>query len=261
MHRTSLVIIGLCCLTLFVTPGCESEPTKAAPVVVPPGPITWDDAELRILFVGNSLTYANNLPGLVEMIANEAGMSVSTQSIAYGNYSLEDHWAAGLETKISDASPDLVVMQQGPSSLAQNQVHLRTWAGIISRAIRAAEAEPAMFMVWPSLAREFAFPDVLNSYRTAATTINGRFFPAGEAFRQSFADHNLGPYGPDNFHPSRFGSIISALTIVRTLKPDLLENLPGEIISEDPAVPSMELNERKDLVFSIVDAVVEEHGF
>jgi len=261
MRRTSLVIIGFCFLAFFVIPGCESEPTKAAPAVVTPDPVTWENAELRILFVGNSLTYANNLPGLVQMIGTEAGMSISTQSIAFGNFSLEDHWGAGLEAKITDADPDLVVMQQGPSSLPQNQVHLRTWAGVLSRAIRATDAEPAMLMIWPSLAREFAFPDVMNSYRNAAAAVDGRFFPAGEAFRRSFADHGLGPYGRDNFHPSQFGSIITALTIVRSLKPDLLADLPGEIESTDPAVPSMALNERKDLVFGIVEAVVQEHGF
>src|SRR3990172_8194944 len=48
------------------------------------------DAEVRILFVGNSLTAANNLPGLVGTIALSAGHSVSTLGLVAPNYSLEE---------------------------------------------------------------------------------------------------------------------------------------------------------------------------
>jgi len=195
------------------------------------------------------------------MIGQEAEMSVSTRSFTTGNYSLEDHWAAGIEDKITAAAPTLVIMQQGPSSLPQNQVHLKFWATKFSPVIRAAGAEPAMLMVWPGLNRAFAFPDVYDSYREAAIAIDGRFFPAGEAFRRAYVDHGLKPYSTDNFHPSTLGSIITALTILRTLNPDLLIGLSGEISSDDPGVPAMDLQHRKEIVFNLVDAVVQEHGF
>ncbi len=264
MRHTAKRLIKFLIGILFIaqiTLGCATDSTVATPTPTPQVPITWNNASLRILFIGNSLTYFNNLPGLVEMIGQEAGMSVSTHSFTAANYSLEDHWANGTGDKIIKAAPTLVIMQQGPSSLPENQIHLQFWATKFSQVIRAAGAEPAMLMVWPGANRAFAFPDVYDSYRNAAIAIDGRFFPAGEAFRRAYVDHGLKPYGPDNFHPSTLGSIITALTILRTLNPDVLTGLPGEISSDDSRVPAMDLQHRKEIVFNLVDAVVQEHGF
>ncbi len=264
MRHLSKFLIKLLIGIIFIAqtaPGCATDAIEAPPKPQPQEPITWENASLRLLFIGNSLTYTNNLPGLVEMIGQEAGMSIATRSFTTGGFSLEDHWARGVQNEIANAAPTLVIMQQGPSSLPESQAHLRSWAIRFSQVIRAAEAEPAMLMVWPGSNRAFAFSDVFDSYRNAATAIDGRFFPAGEAFRRSYADHGLKPYSADNFHPSPLGSIITALTILRSLNPEVLVGLPGEISSEESSVPPVDLQERKDVVLGLVDTVVREHGF
>src|SRR5579859_6073417 len=52
-------------------------------------------APLRVLFIGNSLTAANDLPALLEAIAKQNGERILTRMVAYPNYSLEDHWNRG----------------------------------------------------------------------------------------------------------------------------------------------------------------------
>jgi hypothetical protein len=52
-------------------------------------------APLRILFIGNSLTYVNDLPALVQAIGKANGEKVETRMVAYPDYSLEDHWNSG----------------------------------------------------------------------------------------------------------------------------------------------------------------------
>ena len=72
---------------------------------------------LRILFVGNSLTYANDLPTLVRQYASTQGVKVKAEMLAKPNYALEDHWLEGvLQQRIASGSFDFVVVQQGPSS-------------------------------------------------------------------------------------------------------------------------------------------------
>ena len=46
---------------------------------------------LNILFVGNSLTYVNDLPSLVSQIARLDGVDVTFKVVAYPDYSLDDH--------------------------------------------------------------------------------------------------------------------------------------------------------------------------
>lgn len=51
--------------------------------------------EQRILFIGNSLTAANNLPAMVESLALAAGNAATTRTVAFADYSLEHHWQRG----------------------------------------------------------------------------------------------------------------------------------------------------------------------
>lgn len=74
---------------------------------------------ISILFVGNSLTYTNNLPELVKNSAKQKGIQVETSMIALPNYAILDHWDDGeVQKQISTVNYDYVIIQQGPSSQA-----------------------------------------------------------------------------------------------------------------------------------------------
>jgi hypothetical protein len=47
---------------------------------------------LRILFIGNSLTAANDLPAVLEAFARAQGVVVETRTVAFPDHSLQDHW-------------------------------------------------------------------------------------------------------------------------------------------------------------------------
>ena len=188
--------------------------------------ITLGEADQRILFVGNSLTYTNDLPGAVATVAAALGHDVAVASVAYPNYALVDHWYTGFDGLVADLAPDVVVMQQGPSSLPENQVFLATWADTLSRAVRAAGGAPALLMVWPSLDRAFAFDDVRDAYHNAAVGVGGTFIPAGEALRALYEQRpELSPFGADGFHPSDHGTILAAYVVAGTLLGDEVRGL------------------------------------
>src|SRR5689334_21022895 len=83
--------------------------------------------QLRVLFVGNSLTAANDLPARVQAIARAArDVNLEVGSYRPGGYALEDHWADGIARSMVDSGRwDVVVFQQGPSSLPSSGVNLR----------------------------------------------------------------------------------------------------------------------------------------
>jgi hypothetical protein len=192
--------------------------------------VSLGEADQRILFVGNSLTYTNDLPGAVSTVAAALGHDVAVASAAYPNYALQDHWYAGLGGLIADLAPDVVIMQQGPSSLPENQLFLATWADTLSRAVQAAGGEPALLMVWPSLAREFAFDDVRDAYHDAAVGVGGIFVPAGEALRALHAQRpDLSPFGSDGFHPSDHGTVLAAYVVTGTLFGDRVQGLDARL--------------------------------
>jgi hypothetical protein len=108
-------------------------------------------------------------------------------------------------------------MQQGPSA-TEGRPSLLEYAERFATPIRAAGAVPALFMVWPSSAREFDWDGVRDSYRMAADRAGGLFLPAGEAWREAWKqDPTLLLYGTDGFHPSPTGTYLAALVIAERL--------------------------------------------
>ena len=192
-------------------------------------------ADVVVLFVGNSLTYTNSLPAVVSTVAAAAGVDVAVSMVAQANFALEDHWWQGIAGAIQSVQPDIVVMQQGPSSLPENQAHLAAWTDSLTRVVREAGAEPALFMVWPSLPRFDFFDDVRDAYLWAAEGVDGTFIPAGEAFKVLYErqEPGLTPYGGDGFHPTVQGTVLSAMVIVGTLFDVGMTGLPAEM----PASP------------------------
>lgn len=219
MHACHSFLASLLIVPAVAMGGCGGSPSEPLP-----------EAETRILFIGNSLTAWNDLPGAVASVATALGFDVATYGITGPNMALEDHYRSGVGRRIRELAPDLVVMQQGPSSLPENQLHLRAWADTLSRIAREVGAEPALLMVWPELDRFSAFPAVRDSYLGAAEHVGGIFLPAGEALRQLHMTHpEITPYSGDRFHPNERGTVLAALVIVGTLFDAPVSGLPATI--------------------------------
>lgn len=176
-------------------------------------------APTRILFIGNSLTYQNDLPGMVCTLARAAGRPAVCESIAKPDVSLEDHWHAGEARKaIATGRWDIVVLQQGPSALPESRRLLIDYTKRFDAEIKKAGARTALYMVWPSRSRRGDAEGVSQSYRAAAKAVAATLLPVGDAWREAWAiDRNLPLYAADNFHPSESGTYLAALVAYRHL--------------------------------------------
>ena len=213
-----------------------STPAGAAKASAPP-------AALRVLFIGNSLTAANDLPAMVSALAAAAGMGrIDTRTIAPGGYSLEDHWNDGTARRaITEGGWSFVVLQQGPSALPESQLLLREYTRRFNDLIVRAGARTALYMVWPSRQRFGDFDGVRRSYANAAKDVDGLLLPAGDAWRAAWRrDKELPLYGADDFHPSPLGSCLAALVIVQGITGRTAE-LPLRLTSSRGAFPQIEL--------------------
>lgn len=174
------------------------------------------DAGLRILFVGNSLTSANDLPGLVERLGrSDPSRAVVVRSVAYPDYSLEDHWNRGdAQQAIASGRWDLVVLQQGPSARPESRVLLIEYATRFADEIRRIGARPAIYMVWPPSSREAEWDAVTASHVAAAEAVDGLLLPGGEAIRAARASGaGIVLFNGDGYHPSLAGSYAVALVV------------------------------------------------
>lgn len=210
--------------------GCNEDP------VVPSG------EDFAILFIGNSLTYSNDLPGMLGRLFELAGVEgVVIGEEALPSFGLPDHWVrSSTRERLAEGEWDVVVLQQGPSA-TEGRPYLLEFTALFAEEIRAAGATPAMYMVWPAEERFFDFDGVLDSYRTAAEENDALFFPSGEAWRVAWErEPALELYGLDRFHPSEMGTYLAALVMFEQLSgrdpTTLLSIIPAEsgIVPLDP---------------------------
>lgn len=170
---------------------------------------------VSILFIGNSLTYVNDVPELVKAVASCDSVTIAYKSICFPDYALEDHWNDGLAAKeIKKGIYDFLIMQQGPSSQPEGRDLLVRYVKMFADVCKEHNTIPVLYMVWPSKARSFDFDGVFASYKLAADSVGGIFCPAGEAWRSLWKmspDFQL--YGRDNFHPGYKGSLLAAMMI------------------------------------------------
>jgi hypothetical protein len=189
-------------------------------------------AALRVLFIGNSLTAANDLPAMVESLARAAAeRTLEWKAVLQRGASLEDQWQAGDAVRaIRTERWDVVVLQQGPSSQLDSRVLLRRDTARFAKVIREAGARPALYMVWPARSRSGDFDGVSISYRTAAKDVDALIIPAGDAWREVWKrDQNAELYGGDGFHPSAEGSYLAALVMYQQLFGKSPIGLPSRI--------------------------------
>ena len=174
---------------------------------------------LKLLFIGNSLTAANDLPAILESMGQASGARIECTVVARPGFSLEDHWADGQARRaIARGGWSFVILQQGPSALPESRVLLDEYVRRFDGEIRAVRARTAVYMVWPSRDRLSDFGGVSRSYTGAADLVHGVLLPAGDAWRAAWRrDPGLALYGPDGFHPSPLGSFLAALTMFHRL--------------------------------------------
>ena len=129
-------------------------------------------APTRVLFIGNSLTAANDLPAIVQALARARGQTLDYQTLAYPSYSLSDHWDKGeARAAIAKGHWDIVVLQQGPSALEESRESLIKYTQLFADEIQRVGARPALYMVWPTADRRADFDRVSESYRLAAVKV------------------------------------------------------------------------------------------
>ena len=246
-HRTrGSAVLALATAVAACVVGCGSNPLAARPdapadaarieTAATPAAIAEPGRRrtpYRMLFIGNSLTQVNDLPAVVAELSRAAGDDppLEVATVAFGGFSLEDHLAQGDARKaIAKTGWDVVVLQQGPSTLPESRSNLIQYTQRFAVYIRGVEARPALYGVWPEKERLDAFDDGIDSYRLAAEAVDGLLFPVALAWKTAWArDPSLPFYGEDDFHPSRLGTYMAALVIYAEVRDKSPVGLPATL--------------------------------
>jgi len=219
MTPATRLLIGACSL-LFLA--------AAAPASVQPA------EPLRVLFIGNSYTYTNNLPAIVSAFSRALPNTrpIDTGMVATGGATLRSAWTDGKAlAAIRSGRWDYVVLQE-QSSLGSLFVNGRIaindpakyfyeYARRFDAAIHEAGARTAFFLTWAPQDEPDEIQPLTEAYATIAAERHAVLAPVGTAWAVVRSRHpeielfDPAPY--DGMHPSPAGSYLSAAVIYAAL--------------------------------------------
>jgi hypothetical protein len=197
----------------------------------PAGPQPPGDGT-RVLFIGNSLTYVNDVPGILQALADSAGGErLAVASRALPNYALIDHWTEGVAQRdIASGGWGWVVMQQGwtPAGIYRDTLRLATRN--FGREIAKVGAKPALFQTWPPSNQQNQFAASIESYDLAAADVGGVVFPVvARAWLATWQrDPSVQLYS-DGLHASIAGSYLAALVMYARILERTPVGLPATV--------------------------------
>ncbi len=182
------------------------------------------DTPLRVLFIGNSFTYANDLPAIFEGIAKDRqpGKKLHVLTAAQGGYALWQH-AADNTTKnaLMRGGPwDLVVLQDQsnmPLQESSSQV-MDEWCVWFDKWIRSNHARTVLLMTWCDLNRPEDQVAISRVYRDIGLKLNALVIPAGELMLEvTQKEPEIALYDADGHHPGPNGSYLVACLLCNML--------------------------------------------
>lgn len=194
----------------------------------------------RILFVGNSFTFFNDMPAMVQNLCNYRRDCVHAVTLAYGGYYLEQYLepeteaASRLTSLLTGAQWDYVALQEQSCCPAVETERFYRAAERLCTRVRQTGTEPVFYETWAyrnrfghrkNLALDYeTFAErQFAAYEQAAQDNHARCVRAGRCFdaaaRDGLYDRLIS--AGDDYHPTLAGSYLAAVCFARFLCPEL----------------------------------------
>jgi hypothetical protein len=246
----ALGAVGL--LILNISPSCSSE--ERAPACT------------RVLFIGNSYTTVNDLPGVFVSLARSGGHRVETKSASVDGWTLANHADSPATAASLAASPwDIVVLQeqsQIPAIDEFRQTQMYPAARRLISSIRNRGARPLFYLTW---GRRDGWPETgLSTYASMQSAIDDGYqaiagdqrvaiAPVGDAWSKLVTRNApIAVWQEDGSHPTEAGTYLAACVFYATifrespkglgyhgsLPPDeaaMIQDIAADTVLADPA--------------------------
>ena len=202
---------------------------------------TSADRTVKVLFIGNSYTYFNNLPHLLEQFSVSAGKHIETKMVVEGGATLQDQWERGDALKvIRESSWDYVILQDqstlgayvvnGQAQVADPE-YFHRYARMFDQEIKKAGAKTIFYLTWARKGAPERDQAALSyAYMSIARELKGLVAPVGIVWQEVRRENpNVELYIKDNSHPTGVGSYVAASVLYRTIYGTSPIGLPDRI--------------------------------
>jgi len=211
----------------------------------PPGlDVAQGQPVIRILFIGNSYTYVNDLPRMLEKLASHEAKPIKADSSTLPGATLADIWKKGDALKaIQTGNWDYVVLQEH-SQLGSHDYSKTTGiveiadpadfyasARLFDAEIKKVGAKTLFYLTWARKGQFQSQPLLTDAYTSIGKELGDDVVPVGLAWENALdARPNLVLHQNDGSHPTPDGTYLTACVFYAKIYNKSPENLESVTI-------------------------------
>lgn len=242
MKKSSFVVVLFSLLLIFTIPASAAGSTEffSGRPVYQAKAVTNNP---RILMIGNSLTYTNNIPAMVQNLCRASGINATVESVTLGGNSLTDDVNPGtgngypsleakknvsqqMYNKLKYQKWDYVILQGKSDETTAIPDKFKNAVATLAPLVKASGAQMVLYCTWAPDWKSAVWDidqqqsKIADVYYSAARQQGCSLAPSGIAFareRTLYPDLDLYISSGDRLHPSVAGSYLSACCIYSTL--------------------------------------------
>lgn len=184
---------------------------------------------MRILFIGNSHTFYNDMPNIFKKTCKENGIDMQVTMLTKGGMGFDYH-AENEQTRfnILFGEYDFIILQHVAHPMGEYEV-MEEAADKIMSWIRQTGATPCYYMTWTEENNEQFQEEMSSRYRKLAKRHGCLVAPVGEIWWEEIHKNpSVDLYFEDRRHASPAGSRLVASVIFETLKESMLQKVKTE---------------------------------
>lgn len=173
----------------------------------------------KILFVGNSHTYFNEMPHTVGELFRLNGLEVpEIVENTYPGMDLGTHLGQPqVQFNIKYGKYDFVVLQDVAHPFIGKKKLLSDVEGMM-KTVKQAGSQGCLYMTWASKAEPEVQEEMTDSYTEASVRTGALLARVGEVWKEIRAQHpEINLFWQDGQHAGIYGSLISAMMIFRAI--------------------------------------------
>jgi hypothetical protein len=214
---------------------------------------------INVLFIGNSHTFYNNMPQMVDRISisqQQAPYKIYTEQVTVGGATLEKHWRQekAAQTIISKPWHYVILQDQSTVMMYRHQRNnSKEYIKKFHRLIKEVGAHTILYATWPRQKGNVIYDTFPKGYEYMQQIVDNNYYNiaksagTGLVFTSdiwNFAQkNNIDVYNRDGNHASLEGSYLIALKFYKYLQPNIkiyIKNLYiPKMINEDSIRPAI----------------------
>jgi len=190
---------------------------------------------LNVLFIGNSLTYTNDLPAMIAELAKAGGQaSFVHASETPGGCTFKKHWEDGKALKMIHGKPwDFVVLQEYSDMAVSDPAEMEKYGRLLNDAVTAHGSRTLWYLTWAHVDHPEQQAAITKAYTGLSAETKGILVPAGVAWDHFRTAHPTVNIYNDIKHPDPTGTYLVACVFYGVLYHASPVGLPGALAHLD----------------------------